>query len=70
MTPRVAVLDYEMSNLRSAVKALERLGIRPTVTSVDPAQYRERTDAFDFDMTTYARGLSLSPDQQAGPGGR
>lgn len=24
--PRVAVLDYEMSNLRSAVKALERLG--------------------------------------------
>ena len=26
MTPRVAVLDYEMSNLRSAVKALERLG--------------------------------------------
>ena len=24
--PRIAVLDYEMSNLRSAVKALERLG--------------------------------------------
>lgn len=26
MTARLAVLDYEMSNLRSAVKALERLG--------------------------------------------
>lgn len=26
MTPRVAVLDYEMSNLRSATKALELLG--------------------------------------------
>jgi glutamine amidotransferase len=26
VTPRVAVLDYEMSNLRSATKALERLG--------------------------------------------
>lgn len=26
MTPRVAVLDYEMSNLRSATKALERVG--------------------------------------------
>ena len=26
MPPRVAVLDYEMSNLRSATKALERLG--------------------------------------------
>jgi glutamine amidotransferase len=29
--PRVAVLDYEMSNLRSAVKALERLGARVEV---------------------------------------
>jgi len=26
VTPRLAVLDYEMSNLRSATKALERLG--------------------------------------------
>jgi glutamine amidotransferase len=29
--PRIAVLDYEMSNLRSAVKALERLGARVEV---------------------------------------
>lgn len=37
MTPRVAVLDYEMSNLRSAVKALERLGAEVTV-ALDPAK--------------------------------
>jgi imidazole glycerol-phosphate synthase subunit HisH len=30
-TPRIAVLDYEMSNLRSATKALERLGARVEV---------------------------------------
>ncbi|HMM48827.1 MAG TPA: imidazole glycerol phosphate synthase subunit HisH [Miltoncostaeaceae bacterium] len=30
--PRVAVLDYQMSNLRSVVKALETLGARVTVT--------------------------------------
>ena len=31
MSPEVVVLDYEMSNLRSAVKALERLGARVRV---------------------------------------
>ncbi|KPQ18443.1 MAG: peptide/nickel transport system substrate-binding protein [Rhodobacteraceae bacterium HLUCCO18] len=46
------------------VEALERLGITPSVNSVDPAQYRERTDAFDFDMTTFRRGLSLSPGNE------
>jgi peptide/nickel transport system substrate-binding protein len=46
------------------VEALERLGIVPTIATIDPAQYRERTDAFDFDMTTYARGLSLSPGNE------
>ncbi|MGI9539707.1 MAG: imidazole glycerol phosphate synthase subunit HisH [Miltoncostaeaceae bacterium] len=40
MTPKVAVLDYEMSNLRSAVKALERLGAQVTVAT-DPAGARE-----------------------------
>ena len=45
-------------------RRLERLGITPSVNSVDPAQYRERTDAFDFDMTTFRRGLSLSPGNE------
>ncbi|MGR3486279.1 MAG: extracellular solute-binding protein [Paracoccaceae bacterium] len=42
-------------------QSLSRLGIDPTVTQVDGAQFKERTDAFDFDMTYYRRGLSLSP---------
>lgn len=46
------------------VAALERLGIAPTVTTVDSAQYKERTTAFDFDMTWYTRGLSLSPGNE------
>jgi peptide/nickel transport system substrate-binding protein len=44
--------------------ALGRLGITPTVTTVDSAQFTERTNAFDFDMTWYTRGLSLSPGNE------
>ncbi|WP_227285930.1 extracellular solute-binding protein [Boseongicola sp. H5] len=46
------------------VEALSRLGISPRISTVDSAQYRERTDAFDFDMTYYRRGLSLSPGNE------
>jgi peptide/nickel transport system substrate-binding protein len=45
-------------------KSLERLGISVTTATVDSAQYRERTDAYDFDMTYYTRGLSLSPGNE------
>lgn len=45
-------------------KSLERLGIFPTVTTIDSAQYKERTDAYDFGMTYYRRGLSLSPGNE------
>lgn len=40
-SPRVAVLDYEMSNLLSATKALERLGAAVTVVTapMDPAGF-------------------------------
>jgi peptide/nickel transport system substrate-binding protein len=44
--------------------ALSRLGITPTITTVEPAQLKERTNAFDFDMTWYTRGLSLSPGNE------
>ena len=44
--------------------ALSRLGITPTVSTVDPAQYKERTQVFDFDMTWYTRGMSLSPGNE------
>ncbi len=46
------------------VEALKRLGITPTVTTVDDAQYKERTQVYDFDMTYYRRGLSLSPGNE------
>ena len=42
-------------------RALERLGIAMTISTVDDAQYTERTTGFDFDMTPYRVGLSLSP---------
>ncbi|ROU04403.1 ABC transporter substrate-binding protein [Histidinibacterium lentulum] len=43
------------------VQTLARVGIFPTVQLVDSAQYKERTDAYDFDMTWFRRALSLSP---------
>ena len=46
------------------VQSLERVGITPTVTAIDSAQYKERTNAYDFDMTYYRRGLSLSPGNE------
>lgn len=46
------------------VEALKRLGITAQVTLVDSAQYKERTNAYDFDMTHYIRSLSLSPGNE------
>ncbi len=46
------------------VEALKRLGIAAKVTTVDAAQYKERTNAYDFDMTHYIRSLSLSPGNE------
>ena len=46
------------------IEALKRLGIEATVNIIDSAQYTERTDSFDFDMTYYRRGLSLSPGNE------
>ncbi len=45
-------------------EALQRLGITPRVTTVDSAQYVERTNALDFDMTWFARSMSLSPGNE------
>lgn len=61
------------------VQALTRLGIKATVGAVDSAQFTERVNALDFDMTYYRVGLSLSPgneqrlyfgSEQADTGGR
>ncbi|MFC7704949.1 extracellular solute-binding protein [Plastorhodobacter daqingensis] len=42
-------------------EALRRLGITLRVTMVDSAQYTDRTNNLDFDMTWFARSMSLSP---------
>jgi len=46
------------------VESLARIGVTPTVSVVDSAQFNERLDAYDFDMTYYRRGLSLSPGNE------
>jgi microcin C transport system substrate-binding protein len=46
------------------VKSLERLGIQATVRAVDPAQYQNRMDDFDFDMVVATFGQSLSPGNE------
>jgi peptide/nickel transport system substrate-binding protein len=46
------------------LEALKRLGINATVETVDSAQYKERTSSYDFDMTYFIRGLSLSPGNE------
>lgn len=46
------------------VESLRNLGIHPQVTMLDTAQYVERTNNYQFDMTWYERGLSLSPGNE------
>ncbi|MFN4153378.1 MAG: extracellular solute-binding protein [Paracoccaceae bacterium] len=46
------------------VESLRRLGISARVTTVDNAQYIERTNTYAFDMTHYIRSLSLSPGNE------
>lgn len=46
------------------IESLKRLGIAARVQTVDDAQYKERTNAYAFEMTHYIRGLSLSPGNE------
>lgn len=46
------------------IEALKRLGIAARLTTVDNAQYKERTGEYRFDMTHYIRSLSLSPGNE------
>lgn len=45
-------------------KNLERLGVTARVRTVDTAQYQNRIDGFDFDMTVWLWGQSLSPGNE------
>ena len=44
--------------------ALSRLGITMTADLVDSAQYVERQNAYEFDLTFFRRSLSLSPGNE------
>ncbi|MFN3525475.1 MAG: extracellular solute-binding protein [Paracoccus sp. (in: a-proteobacteria)] len=46
------------------IEALRPLGVTPRVTLLDSAQFIERTNNYQFDMTWYERGLSLSPGNE------
>lgn len=46
------------------VEALARLGITPSVNTIDSAQYTERINAYDFGMTWLSRVVSLSPGNE------
>lgn len=45
-------------------ESLRNLGISPSVTLLDSAQFIERTNNYQFDMTWYERALSLSPGNE------
>ena len=46
------------------VRNLKRLGIEASVRTVDTAQYRKRTDDYDFDVVVSTFGQSLSPGNE------
>lgn len=55
----------EMASISAIyIEALKSLGIAASVTTVDDAQYKDRTNGYDFDMTHYIRSLSLSPGNE------
>ena len=56
--------DEVLSIANIYVESLKRLGIAVRISVVDSAQYKERTNVYDFDMTHYIRSLSLSPGNE------
>lgn len=46
------------------LESLRNLGIHPQVTQIDSAQYIQRTNNYQFDVTWYERALSLSPGNE------
>lgn len=46
------------------VQNMKRLGVEASIRIVDPAQYQNRMDSYDFDVTVVSRGQSLSPGNE------
>ena len=43
------------------IRNLNRIGVNATVRTIDPAQYKNRMDSFDFDITISRKVMSLTP---------
>jgi len=50
--------------LNPFVKNMSKVGIKANVRVIDPSQYKQRMDEFDFDMTTYVLGQTLTPSHE------
>ena len=46
------------------IRSLERLGVKATIRMIDTAQYKNRTDAYDFDIVVGGVANSLSPGNE------
>jgi microcin C transport system substrate-binding protein len=58
----IEFLEFEPSfekHLNAFIKNLKMLGIEGQIRRVDPAQYQQRTNSFDFDVVS--RRMSMSP---------
>jgi peptide/nickel transport system substrate-binding protein len=53
-----------MAIANTYIGALAQLGIRVRLAVIDSAQYVERSNAYDFDMTHFVRLMSLSPGNE------
>lgn len=59
-----ALLQQASTYMQIYSQALERLGIRLTIETIDAAQYAERERGFDYDLTFFRRAVSLSPGNE------
>ena len=59
----LASADFERIS-QPFVQNLSRLGVGARIRTVDTAQYQNRMDSFDFDMTVESFGQSLSPGNE------
>ena len=60
----IEFIDFQQSlqpHTQPFIQNLKKLGIEARARIVDAAQYKQRTDNFDFDVVTMALGNSLTP---------
>ena len=61
-SPRARAKKQAFANI--FLQALARIGITARIEAVDNAQYFKRLESYDFDMTDFRRGFSLSPGNE------